>query len=103
MKRILFLTIVLALVLSACAQSSSGTPTTQEPTGQASATLPPSEPTRQATLSMPPGEPMAGCTVTTRPTPNPTLEYLIPSPGEKDWKRGPSDAYVTIIEYGDYM
>ena len=90
MKRILFLTIALALVLAACAQSGSGTTTTQEPT-------------RQATLSFPPGEPMAGCTVTIRPTPNPTLEYLIPSPGEKDWKRGPSDAYVTIIEYGDYM
>jgi len=103
MKRILFLTTTLALVLAACAQSSPVAPTAQEPTRQATATLPPSEPTRQATLSLPPGEPMEGCTVTTRPTPNPTQESLLPSPSEKDWKRGPNEAYVKIIEYGDYQ
>ena len=47
---------------------------------------------------------VAGCTVRSpRPTPNPTLQAVLPPPGEEDWTRGPDNAYVTIIEYGDYQ
>jgi hypothetical protein len=45
-----------------------------------------------------------GCTVKTRqPTPGPTEQSILPPPGDKDWSRGPSSAYMTLIEYADFQ
>lgn len=45
-----------------------------------------------------------GCTVKTRqPTPDATLQSVLPSPSERDWVKGPAEAYVTIIEYSDFQ
>jgi cyclophilin family peptidyl-prolyl cis-trans isomerase/protein-disulfide isomerase len=45
-----------------------------------------------------------GCTVISRqPTLDPSEISLIPPPTNKDWSQGPGDAYVTIIEYGDFQ
>ena len=44
-----------------------------------------------------------GCTVVTQSTPGPTEQALFPAPTEQDWTLGPEDAYVTIIEYGDFQ
>ena len=45
-----------------------------------------------------------GCTVVTRkPTAGPTEQSHLPPPGEKDWIKGPADAYVTITEYSDFQ
>jgi cyclophilin family peptidyl-prolyl cis-trans isomerase/protein-disulfide isomerase len=37
------------------------------------------------------------------PTPGPTEISIFPSFGSSDHSRGPADAYVTIIEYGDFQ
>jgi len=45
-----------------------------------------------------------GCTVISRlPTPNQAEDSLLPPPSEEDWVQGPGDAFVTIIEYGDFQ
>lgn len=45
-----------------------------------------------------------GCTVQTRRSqPNPTVESLLPAISEKDWTKGPRDAFVTILEYSDFQ
>jgi hypothetical protein len=45
-----------------------------------------------------------GCTVVSKqPTPNPTVESLIPPASEHDWMKGPNNAYVVVIEYGDFQ
>lgn len=50
------------------------------------------------------GTPMAGCEVSpVLPTPNPTLQALIPAPGKDDHILGKDTALVTIIEYSDYQ
>lgn len=50
------------------------------------------------------GTPMAGCEVSPiLPTPNPTLQVLIPAPGKDDHILGKDTALVTIIEYSDYQ
>ncbi len=50
------------------------------------------------------GTPMAGCEVSSvLPTPNPTLQALIPAPGKDDHILGKDTALVTIIEYSDYQ
>ena len=92
-KRLLVLMVWLGVLLSACApRAESALPTAQ--TGGVS------QPNAQATQ---PGK-QPGCTVVQRqPTPGPTQNAIIPPPGEKDWAHGPQDAYVTVIEYGDFQ
>lgn len=88
---------LLALVLSGCAGSPSPVPTQSVSTPQTAATvaplISPNTPTR------PPG-----CTVqSSQPTSNPTVESLLPPATEKDWRKGPDDALVTILEYSDFQ
>jgi hypothetical protein len=104
-KQILLLLTALALILTACAQS------TTQPAETESATQPPTEvPVKQepATQVASQPEPAAddepGCTVIgPKPTPDPTLQAILPPPGENDWIKGPEDAYVTLVEYGDFQ
>ncbi len=50
------------------------------------------------------GAPRAACRLRSfQPTPNPTETSLFPPPQDTDWAKGPSDAYVTIIEYADFQ
>lgn len=89
---------LLLVWLAACAQSAGVAPATPG----ASLPKPTSDLTSKPTLATPSREP--GCTVVSRkPTPNPTVESLLPPPGEKDWVRGPKDARVTIIDYSDFQ
>lgn len=66
-----------------------------------------STPTTQS--SPPTAEPTStdappGCRMTSfEPTPVPADKALFPPPTEKDWSVGPEDAYVTLIEYSDFM
>lgn len=48
--------------------------------------------------------PPPGCTVVSRiPTPGPTERSIFPAVSDEDWTQGPSDAYVTILEYSDFQ
>jgi hypothetical protein len=79
--------LLMALTLSACAPG--GLPT--------SSTLTVSMDRATATRQ-------PGCTVTSRKAGlDPTAESPIPPVNQNDWVIGPEDAYVTIIEYGDFQ
>jgi len=103
-RRLLILIFILVLMASSCTQESlpvelSESPPTVKPASTAT-DIPPTE---EAAPAVDLGK-VAGCTVRSpRPTPNPTLQAVLPPPGEDDWTRGPDNAYVTIIEYGDYQ
>lgn len=50
------------------------------------------------------GPPMEGCKVSALvPTPNPTIEALIPAVSAEDHIFGAKDALVTIVEYSDFQ
>ena len=85
-KRGFSVLVLLAVLLAAC---SSATSTTAPQSGQQPGAIVAGQP---------------GCTVTVRkPTPGPTEQAPLPPPGEKDWIKGPADAYVTITEYSDFQ
>ena len=44
-----------------------------------------------------------GCTVRSDQQPDPTVESLLSPVTEKDWTKGPDDAYVTIMDYSDFQ
>ncbi len=97
------------LILLGC---SSRTSPTIEPTYAPTATAPrtPSatavaiSPTSTSEALNSQGEPNTGCTVESPfPTPGPTQQSMFPTASDQDWVFGSSDAYVTIIEYGDFQ
>ena len=47
--------------------------------------------------------PVAECRTVKPTTPDPTVQALLPPPGEKDWVKGPDDARVTILDYSDFQ
>ena len=109
MKIISLALLVLIVILSAC---SSGTTAAIEPTAAPTATNPPKptdtavaiSPTSTSEALISQGEPNSGCTVESPfPTPGPTQQTIFPAIGEQDLVYGPSDAYVTILEYGDFQ
>jgi hypothetical protein len=118
MRKWIYLTLLLAWLLTACASgekapSLTALPKPTEtfslilPTQTASPTQAP-EPTATFTSTQEPlpvsGETMPGCTAKSLfPTPNPTLEALFPPVSEGDWVRGPDTASVTLIEYSDFQ
>ena len=98
-KRFLVLLFSVSLLISACAQSNNqATPTvgvTVEPTQveQDVSSI------SQSTATKEPG-----CTVRSeKPTPDPTRQALLPPPSDDDWAKGSEDAYVSIVEYGDFQ
>jgi hypothetical protein len=102
-KRILVYITALAIIVTACAQSnpqpaetnSAAQPTKEVPTQQNLTSEDTSPPEKD-------GQP--GCTVVDPdPTPDPTLQAIFPPPGDNEWTKGPKNAHVTIIEYGDFQ
>ncbi len=97
-KIILFLSIFM-LLLAACKPASSTHVTEVPAPTQKSASEVQATKTTQVTTAS-----QSGCTVTSRTAgAEPTGESLIPPVVEQDWIKGPADAYVTIIEYGDFQ
>lgn len=95
-RKILSLLFVFAWLLTACKPASS----TQAPPTETAAQL--NQPTAQATTVTQASQP--GCTVVSRTAEtDPTGDSPIPEISEQDWVIGPPDAYVTIIEYGDFQ
>ncbi len=88
---------LLALMLSACAGSAHPAPTQPLSAPQSATTAAPlvssTAPTR-----------LPGCTVQSAlPTSDPAMESLLPPATDKDWRKGPDDAQVTILEYSDFQ
>ncbi len=90
----------LLLALTACASATPGTPTGLETvTAEATAsplpllTIPALTPTDAPTC----------IALEAEPTPGPEEPSLFAPPSPEDWGRGPEDATVTIIEYGDFQ
>jgi hypothetical protein len=112
-KKIVTLSVLLLVFLAAC-QSTSASPTSppeeQVQPGQPDEVTPSPEPPPLPEVSPTPtddqpGNPAeANCTVVSQqPTPGPTEQSLFPPVSKTDWVRGPEDAKVTIIEYGDFQ
>lgn len=117
-RKILLILMALALGLAAC-QSATPVTETAAPVTEAPAAGTP-EKVATATEAQPSAtaegsatevvdvEPIASgpatCTVvSTLPTPSPAEVSKFPAVGADDWVEGPEDAYVTIIEYGDFQ
>lgn len=95
-KKILSFLFIFAWLLAACKPASS----TQAPPTETSAQV--VKPTVQSTTLAPVSQP--GCTVISRTAEtDPNGDSPIPDVSEQDWVMGPPDAYVTIIEYGDFQ
>ena len=99
----------MVFILAACQANA---PTEAEPTESPIATsLPQPSDTPELEKSPTPAEAIisedatsSGCTVESPfPTPGPTLQSIFPAISEADWVIGPSDAYVTLLEYGDFQ
>jgi hypothetical protein len=91
--------LLMALILAACAPEGTSVQATAPAATALPATPSIATPVSQSTATKQPG-----CTVTTRkPGLDPTQESPIPPVDESDWSIGPQDAYVTIIEYGDFQ
>jgi hypothetical protein len=98
-KRFLILLFSISLLVSACAQSEiQATPTVEE-------TVEPTPVEQEvANVSQSTATKEPGCTVTSqKPTPDPTRQALLPPASDDDWAKGGDEAYVTIIEYGDFQ
>lgn len=110
-KQVALLLVMLALVVAACQPQS--TPISP-PATQASSTTPSTVPATSPTVEQPAATsnpattemvgPVAppGCTVVSQET-SPTQESPFPTISDDDWVQGPPDAYVSIIEYGDFQ
>ena len=106
LKKIVILLVLLSTFLAACSSSTTGLPTETPVETEAPRTeIPPSpeaSPTQDAGQATEQAE--AYCTVVSRqPTPGPTEQSLVPLVGDEDWTKGPDDALVTFIEYGDFQ
>jgi hypothetical protein len=86
--------ILLAFLVPACAGAVPQAPTTVP---QASPTLPP------ATFAPTPTNQPACSVVSASYLPKASPNSPIPLVSELDWSRGPVDAPLTIIEYGDFQ
>ena len=90
----IFMLLLLAVVLAAC-RGAQPTPTAT------------SSPVPTVVLDIPIADEFStdsGCTVVSvKPTPGPTPESPYFPITDADWTRGPANARITIIEYGDFQ
>ena len=108
-SRLITLTVLIALALSACAggqvtEAPDPTPTAPEVAEIESTPLPTADSGQNPTATevQPTAEPT--CEVNPpQPTPNPqVVELMSPDPAE-DWIKGSEDASITIVEYADFQ
>lgn len=102
-RKIFFITSILAFLLPACAGSQPIV--TETPTSQSATLAPTTQSTDAPSQETPVVQALApGCNVISQqPTPGPTQQSIFPPVSEDDWVKGPPDAYVTITEYSDFQ
>jgi hypothetical protein len=89
----IYLTILTALLLSACSQAATATPSATATSGA------PAVPTAD-----PNAVKMQCQVVSVSPTQEPTLQSAFPPPTEEDWSLGNTDnPTLTILEYSDFQ
>jgi cyclophilin family peptidyl-prolyl cis-trans isomerase/protein-disulfide isomerase len=93
--RIMISLFSLALLLVACMPSTSTTSLANTEFPKSTST---SMNLNQLASTRPPG-----CTVISSQPADNSNDSILPPPSDKDWVRGPVDAYITIIEYGDFQ
>ncbi len=100
MRRLsLLLALLLAVVLTACSGASSTPAPAASPAGGGQTpTVKPSEAAPAATSQAP----AATTPEATKVLPTPDIQKIV-KPQPDDWKRGPADAKITIIEWGDFQ
>lgn len=99
-KKMLILVLPVILMIAACSPdlSSTAEQTTEETTRQPTSTETLQSTTQSETIKS------DGCTLVSKQlTPKATEESLIPPTSEDDWMKGPGNADVVIIEYGDFQ
>ncbi len=104
-NRLTLLLIVLAMLLAAC--QSQNTPVSPPATEASSPALTqeaasPAESEQPAATALVGPVAPPGCTVVSQET-TPDEESPFLPITEQDWTQGPEDAYVTILEYGDFQ
>jgi hypothetical protein len=115
----LFTSAGLALVVAACGASAPATvappasaPPQESPTAVAVAATPTSAGAMTSTSTPAPTVPATEQATPAYPTPNPDPQCValsipadpkVPSVTDADWTKGPADAPVTVIEYGDFQ
>jgi hypothetical protein len=98
-KNFLIGLLFMALILTACAPEGAIVETTVPAASALTAT-----PSVATAIDLATATKQPGCTITSRDTSmDPTPESPIPPVSDSDWVIGPEDAYVTIIEYGDFQ
>jgi cyclophilin family peptidyl-prolyl cis-trans isomerase/protein-disulfide isomerase len=98
LKQFVVIVILGAVLLAGCAPGAASSSPELNNASQAQ----PFVATQTAPISAPKKQP--GCTVkASSPTPNPTVESLLPPVTDEDWSRGPESAAVTILEYSDFQ
>ena len=114
-KRLFLFSTMLILVLSACKPASQpqaspkSTPASYQPATPVQAvSTSPVKSTQSAakigTVTATGQAASADCTVVSlQPTPEATEQSLFPPVTDQDWTQGPKEAYVTILEYGDFQ
>jgi hypothetical protein len=99
---LLSMILLLAIVLTACGSlTPPAVETVSSPTAVVEQTAPAegqaAEPTTASTPSTP------ECRVDTSSQSNSEMEKLFPTVGTTEWSKGPTDAYVHILEYSDFQ
>lgn len=110
-KYFLIVFILAAMLLAACqakTPQATETPVASEPATEVALADTPTQAvfSTSTPMALPAANsgPMPGCTVQSPvPTPGPTEQSIFPPVSEGEWVEGPSTAYVTLVEYGDFQ
>ncbi len=112
-KRLIMLLLIAGLALAACTSESAPPAETQDasspataPANDAATAAIPANTTPEATpepVIQGASSPANCVAASAHPTPDATQTALFPPPSDKDWIKGPPEAYITILEYSDFM
>lgn len=102
MRKLWFIGLITAFILAACQPAPNPqveTATLPRPTSTTASTATLTSQTTSTDTAQ-----NSGCTVTSpRPTPEPIQQSLFPPLGDDDHIFGPREAYISLMEYGDFQ
>ena len=98
-----YLTVIAVLLLSACQSLPLDTPTPAVLFKPEDLTDTPGIPTAELSQTTASNASKPGCTVVADQVSSSDQDSIVPLPTERDWILGPDEAYVTLVEYGDFQ